>query len=378
MHVNNTAAKLKIRARRPRARFTGPRPALMLSGGGMVGNTHIGVVKVLLKNGLLPSLISGASAGAYVAAILGTHNDVDIARLFRDDAALLSAERSTAPISGMSSTDWLRLWIEQFIPDMTFAEGKQVSGRTIAIIVTPEGALGNAHLLSALTTPNILIRDAVLASCAVPFLIEPLSLRSRGGNGKTSEYKKGVRFIDGSISADLPADQLRSVFKADITIASIANPLVLPFIIDPIEQTNATRWVSHLGRHWARQIARRSSWLIRSTSLVSSPLSLALMVWSRVVDQSYLCDINILSPQRFFNPFGLIGIADQKQLKHFISQGAKSATRKLPEIKRIWNIESKTPQIDLQSVYDGTCGGAKQRTDCDKAHRAERNGRANG
>ena len=46
------------------------RSALMLSGGGVLGFLHVGVVSELLRQGLLPRVISGSSAGSIVAAAL--------------------------------------------------------------------------------------------------------------------------------------------------------------------------------------------------------------------------------------------------------------------------------------------------------------------
>ena len=41
--------------------------ALMLSGGAILGNFHVGVVKSLVEQDLLPDVISGASAGSLIA-----------------------------------------------------------------------------------------------------------------------------------------------------------------------------------------------------------------------------------------------------------------------------------------------------------------------
>ena len=48
------------------------RSALMLSGGGILGFYHLGVVKALIEHGLLPRVISGSSAGSMIAGVLGT------------------------------------------------------------------------------------------------------------------------------------------------------------------------------------------------------------------------------------------------------------------------------------------------------------------
>ena len=51
------------------------RTALMLSGGAALGFYHVGVVKALMCNGLLPRVISGASAGSIVCAMVSTRTD---------------------------------------------------------------------------------------------------------------------------------------------------------------------------------------------------------------------------------------------------------------------------------------------------------------
>lgn len=58
------------------------RSALLLSGGARMGLVHIGVIKALLEENLLPKVISGSSAGALVAAMLGCKSDEEVVDLF--------------------------------------------------------------------------------------------------------------------------------------------------------------------------------------------------------------------------------------------------------------------------------------------------------
>jgi TAG lipase / steryl ester hydrolase / phospholipase A2 / LPA acyltransferase len=51
------------------------RTALLLSGGAALGFYHVGVVKCLMKNGLMPRVIGGASAGSILCAMVGTRTD---------------------------------------------------------------------------------------------------------------------------------------------------------------------------------------------------------------------------------------------------------------------------------------------------------------
>ena len=51
------------------------RTALLLSGGAALGFYHVGVVKTLMANRLMPRVIGGSSAGSIVCAMIGTRTD---------------------------------------------------------------------------------------------------------------------------------------------------------------------------------------------------------------------------------------------------------------------------------------------------------------
>ncbi|HMV72102.1 MAG TPA: patatin-like phospholipase family protein, partial [Pseudomonadales bacterium] len=71
--------------------------ALMLSGGAALGIYHMGVVKSLWEHGLLPHVISGSSAGAVVAAVLGTHTDEELREIMAHRQSLVGLiRRNTA------------------------------------------------------------------------------------------------------------------------------------------------------------------------------------------------------------------------------------------------------------------------------------------
>lgn len=58
------------------------RTALMLSGGGALGHFHAGVVQSLVEHDILPSIISGSSAGSINAAVIGCSTPAELQRLF--------------------------------------------------------------------------------------------------------------------------------------------------------------------------------------------------------------------------------------------------------------------------------------------------------
>lgn len=59
------------------------RTALLLSGGGLLGMTHFGVIKTLVKNKLLPRIISGASAGSLMCALVGTTKKEELYEVYQ-------------------------------------------------------------------------------------------------------------------------------------------------------------------------------------------------------------------------------------------------------------------------------------------------------
>ena len=65
--------------------------ALLLSGGASLGMYHLGVMKALHEQGLLPRIIFGSSAGAIVAAFVCTRTEEELTELFRGGDPLSSA-----------------------------------------------------------------------------------------------------------------------------------------------------------------------------------------------------------------------------------------------------------------------------------------------
>lgn len=58
------------------------RTALLLSGGAALGFYHVGVVKTLMNNRLMPRVLGGSSAGSIVCAMIGTRTDEECERDF--------------------------------------------------------------------------------------------------------------------------------------------------------------------------------------------------------------------------------------------------------------------------------------------------------
>ena len=75
----------------------------MCSGGAAFGFYHVGVVKALMTNGLMPRVLGGSSAGSIVTAIVATRTDEEC---FRD---FFEVQGTHAPgHSGFMKTDFFR------------------------------------------------------------------------------------------------------------------------------------------------------------------------------------------------------------------------------------------------------------------------------
>ncbi len=64
--------------------------------------------------------------------------------------------------------------VKRLIPDLTFQEAFELTGYSINISVAPAELHQTSRLLNAITSPNVFIRTAVMASCAVPGVFPPV------------------------------------------------------------------------------------------------------------------------------------------------------------------------------------------------------------
>lgn len=157
------------------ARQSFGRSALLLSGGGTFGMNHIGVVKTLWDNGLLPRIISGASAGSIVCAVLCTKTDAEIPDVLHDFCYgdLDVFEKADEPESVLKKIvrlcqtgtlfdmTHLKRVMRQMLGDMTFQESYNRTRRILNIPVSTSSIYELPRLLNYITAPNVMIWSAV-------------------------------------------------------------------------------------------------------------------------------------------------------------------------------------------------------------------------
>jgi predicted acylesterase/phospholipase RssA len=206
------------------------RTALCLSGGATFSYYHFGVVKALLDNGILPDIISGTSGGALVAALVATRTDEELKQLLVPSLA----HKIKACHEGFSI--WIRRWWRTGARfhaidwadqcswfcrgSTTFREAYERTGRILNVSCVPSDPHSPTILANYLTSPNCVIWSAVIASAAVPGILNPVVLMMKKPDDTLGPYSFGHKWKDGSLRTDIPLKALDVHFNANFSIVS--------------------------------------------------------------------------------------------------------------------------------------------------------------
>ncbi len=210
------------------------RSALLLSGGASLGFFHLGVVKALSEQGLLPDVLSGASMGALIACGTGVRTDEELKALFdnprviRTDALKRLPPKRAARERAVYDPARLEEVVAHNCGDYTFAEAHARTGRTVSISVSPTRERQKPRVLCHYTTPDVLMNSAAVASAAIPGAFPATTLRQRSPSGESVPYMGTETWIDGSLKGDLPMRRLSRLHNVNHFIVSQVNPHVAP------------------------------------------------------------------------------------------------------------------------------------------------------
>ncbi|KAF2092399.1 patatin-domain-containing protein [Rhizodiscina lignyota] len=244
------------------------RSALCLSGGATFAYYHIGVAKAMLDANLLPDVITGTSGGALVAALLATRNNDELKQL------LVPALAHKITACHDSTWTWMKRWWQTGARfdsidwacrcswftrgSMTFREAYVRTGRVLNVACVPSDPHSPAILANYLTSPDCVIWSAVIASAAVPGILNPVVLMKKvkvidRDTGEETErlepYSFGHKWKDGSLRTDIPLRALNLHFNVNFAIVSQVNPHVNLFFFS--SRGSVGRPVTHRkGRGW--------------------------------------------------------------------------------------------------------------------------------
>ena len=235
------------------------RTALCLSGGATFAYYHFGVAKALLDAGLLPEVITGTSGGALVAGLLCTRTDEELKKLLVpalahritacSDDIFTWSKRWYKTGARFDSVDWAKRcsWFTR--GSMTFREAYNRTGRILNVSCVPSDPHSPTILANYLTAPDCVIWSAVLASAAVPGILNPVVLMKKTKDGTLAPYSFGHKWKDGSLRTDIPLKALNLHFNVRFSIVSQVNPHINIFFFS--SRGSVGRPVTHRrGRGW--------------------------------------------------------------------------------------------------------------------------------
>ncbi|MGH8456409.1 MAG: DUF3336 domain-containing protein [Stenotrophobium sp.] len=315
------------------------RSSLMLSGGATLGLFHVGVVKALYREDILPVVMTGSSAGSVVAATIGTRSRDDVEELLDPKNAyynfwrILPLRHMLQRRAVMDQTQ-LRRAISKNVGDLTFEEAYQRSGVVINITVSPAGVNQPPRLLNHLTFPYLYVREAVLASCAVPVLFPPVMLMTQDETGERVPYMPLLKWNDGSLKSDLPKLRIRRLHNVNHFIVSQTNPHVLPFVS---RQEPGSKGLANSAREFAMSSVRAQAKsvlnLARANLSFGGSLRKPLDAAASILDQDYRGNINIFPDVSIWRYANVTSNPSMESIQRFILEGERATWPRIEMIR---------------------------------------------
>jgi TAG lipase / steryl ester hydrolase / phospholipase A2 / LPA acyltransferase len=317
------------------------RSALTLSGGSGLIYFHHGVVHSLLEADLLPKVISGSSAGAWMCAQLGTMNDEQLRNHFLhkryDFNNDLSAGEMLGLLSGRNRSEVENERdevIDAFVGNQTFQEAYEHTGRYINISIAPYERHQTSRLMNAIASPNVTIRSAVRASSSVPGMVEPVGLEAKDSRGRIKPYLRNRLWVDGSFSEDLPFKRLSRLFGVNHYIVSMINPMAVPFLReDPKTAPDSVRKSMRSLYFQALKESIKTARRWAAPGIRNRADAMLGMVY-QLMDQDYSGDINIVMNTAQIRPRHLtFNYKGEDDIQGLIQAGQRAAWPKIDQIR---------------------------------------------
>jgi len=220
--------------------------ALVLGGGAARGFAHIGVIKALEAQGIVPDMVVGTSAGAVVGALYASGmNGFDLQKQALQMEEDMVADW-TLPNRGVLKGEAMQDFINQKVKNLTIQKMPKPLGVVATDLQSGEMVLfrtGNTGM-------------AVRASSAVPGVFQPVEISGRD-------------YVDGGLTSPVPAQSARTMgadFVIAVDISNVSRQDKLTGTLDVLLQT-----FSIMGHAISRHELEDANVVIRpKTSAVSS------------------------------------------------------------------------------------------------------------
>ncbi|ORX83908.1 patatin-domain-containing protein [Basidiobolus meristosporus CBS 931.73] len=221
------------------------RTALILQGGTTFGLYHLGVVKALHEQKLLPKILCGTGVGALIATLVCIHTDEELPDICKPGGINLQAF-AKVKVEGnirrkidrllkhgyLLDVKILEDCVRSNVGDITFEDAFKKTGRILNITVSPTRKYEVPQLLNYLTAPNVLIWSAACASTAMMGLYESVELLAKDKNGKIVSWNpSAIKWSEAALNeSESHTTRLTELFHVNHFIVSQANPYIVPFI----------------------------------------------------------------------------------------------------------------------------------------------------
>ncbi|KAG5417305.1 hypothetical protein I9W82_004938 [Candida metapsilosis] len=333
--------------------------ALCLSGGATFAYTHFGVAKALLDAGLLPNIVSGTSGGGLIAALLCTRTDEELKKLLIpqlarkitacEDPWYIWIPRLLKTGARFDSVAWARKsnWFTR--GSTTFDEAFERTGRKLNISTVPADPHSPVILCNDITSPHCIIWSTLLASSAVPGILNPVVLMMKNpDNGSVVPFSLGSKWRGGSLRTDIPVDALNTYYNVNFTIVSQVNPHISLFFFAPKgtvgrpvpvskSRTRKEKFASFRGGFIAAALEQLLRLEIRKWLQILKSLDLLPHVlqqdWSNVWLQNFTGSVTIWPRNKLMDFWYILSDPNEKRLEEIIRKGERSMYPKLLYIK---------------------------------------------
>lgn len=295
-----------------------PGIGLALGGGMARGFVHIGVLNVLSRHGIVPSVVAGTSIGAVVGGsyLAGKLSELQDWSLSLNRMKIISYLDFRMRSGGLIGGNKLQILLERYFKDIMLEDLPQP-------LITVATDLRTGHEVWLRKGPLI---DAMKASFALPGIFPPVMRNHRLlADGALVNplpiaacQAMGARM---TIAVDLNADIIGKAAKTGENFQGAAG-------MDMLSEIETPKEPSYFGDSWlSRKVLRREE---------NSPSLFGVMVSALGIMQDRLTRARIAGdpPDIHIKPqIGHIGLLEFDKASELIAEGERAAVKALPEIR---------------------------------------------
>lgn len=353
------------------------RTCLVLSGGASFCYNHFGVLKALIENDLMPKILSGTSGGGMIAALAATRHNDELLNLispklsckinaFGDEPMWKWVKRWWDTGARFDSVEWAKKAQWWTTGSTTFEESYKRTGKILNISTVPNDIHSPTILCNYITSPNCCIWSAMLASAAVPGILNPVMLMEKTKDNIIRPFSLGSKWKDGSLRTDVPLSTLNMYFNTKFSIVSQVNPHVMLWIFKnrgdigkPIVRSKGKTFrggfiLSYLENLIKLEIIK---WLKLVKEFQLFP-NLLESDWSNLFLQNFSGTITLFPKIVLSDYMYILSDPSEERLARIIENGEKVTYPKLLFIKHRLNIERtiekgmESSKIDIDATAD--------------------------